>query len=93
MTLARNALEAGGSATNILNAANEIAVDAFLRGGIGFLDIVALAEDVLSVAVGMDLPETPRSLDDALAVDAEGRRLAQDRIERFAAKRRRTEMI
>lgn len=93
LTLARNALEAGGAATNILNAANEVAVDAFLRGRIGFLDIVALAEEVLAGAAGLNLPAAPRSLDDALAIDAEGRRLAREQVEGFAAKRRRTEMI
>ncbi len=92
LPLARRALEAGGSATNILNAANEIAVDAFLNGRIGYLDIVALAEDVLTEATGLGLPAAPQTLEEALAIDAEGRRLAREQLGRFAADWQRTEM-
>ncbi|MGC8469809.1 MAG: 1-deoxy-D-xylulose-5-phosphate reductoisomerase, partial [Acetobacteraceae bacterium] len=46
--LARAALAAGGGAPALLNAANEVAVAAFLAGRIGFLDIVAVAESVLA---------------------------------------------
>ena len=48
LKLARNALEAGGMAPNILNAANEIAVDAFLRGNISFPQITEITDAVLS---------------------------------------------
>ncbi len=48
LRLAREALRAGGAAPTILNAANEIAVAAFLGGHIGFLDIVGICESVLS---------------------------------------------
>jgi 1-deoxy-D-xylulose-5-phosphate reductoisomerase len=47
LELAYAALAAGGSAPAVLNAANEIAVDAFLQGEIGFLDIPALIQQVL----------------------------------------------
>ncbi len=47
MKLAREALRAGGGAPTILNAANEIAVEAFLRGRIGFLDIAGTVARVL----------------------------------------------
>ena len=45
--LAIAALKAGGGATTTLNAANEIAVEAFLRGRIGFSEIVRIVETVL----------------------------------------------
>src|SRR5207342_1786439 len=46
--LAYSALEAGGTAPAILNAANEVAVSAFLQGRVGFLGIPALVEDTLA---------------------------------------------
>src|SRR3546814_17888478 len=42
LNLARQALQTGGAAPTILNAANEVAVDAFLKGRIGFLDITRI---------------------------------------------------
>ncbi len=93
LPLARRALEAGGWATNILNAANEIAVDAFLNLEIAHPDIVAVVEDSLTAAAGQNLPDAPGSLEEALAIDAEGRRLAQDRVTRLSSERQRTELI
>lgn len=73
LTLAREALQSGGVAPTLLNAANEVAVHAFLNGQISFLDIVRVVENVLVQA-----PRgTMRALDDVLAVDAEARRRAQ----------------
>ncbi len=48
LALARQAMEAGGNAPTVLNAANEIAVGRFLKGEIGFLDIVAVVEKALA---------------------------------------------
>jgi 1-deoxy-D-xylulose-5-phosphate reductoisomerase len=48
LNLARQALQSGGSAPTILNAANEVAVDAFLNGRIGFLDITRIVEQTLA---------------------------------------------
>lgn len=56
LKLARQALAAGGGAPAILNAANEIAVAAFLKEKIGFLDIVTIVEDTLAVVE--DVPVT-----------------------------------
>jgi 1-deoxy-D-xylulose-5-phosphate reductoisomerase len=70
--LARRALQAGGAAPTILNAANESAVAAFLAGRIGFLDIVATVEGVLAALA----PPAPASIDEVIAVDAEARRTA-----------------
>jgi 1-deoxy-D-xylulose-5-phosphate reductoisomerase len=77
LRLAREALEAGGARPAILNAANEVAVAAFLAGQIGFLRIAAIVEDTLQRYA----PAAPASLDDVLAVDAEARRLAGERVE------------
>ena len=72
LRLARHALKAGGSAPNVLNAANEIAVAAFLDGQIGFSDISAVVEETLA-----DLPSAPiNNLKAVFAVDAEARRRA-----------------
>jgi len=48
LNLTRQALQTGGAAPTILNAANEVAVDAFLNGRIGFLDITRIVEQTLA---------------------------------------------
>ncbi len=73
LTLAREALQSGGAAPTLLNAANEVAVHAFLSGQISFLDIVRVVENVLVHAPRGAM----RALDDVLAVDAEARERAQ----------------
>jgi 1-deoxy-D-xylulose-5-phosphate reductoisomerase len=50
LRLAREALKRGETAPTILNAANEVAVDAFLKGKIGFLDIARIVEETLGAA-------------------------------------------
>jgi 1-deoxy-D-xylulose-5-phosphate reductoisomerase len=92
LALARRALDAGTWATNILNAANEIAVEAFLAGRIGYLDIVSIADEVLAEAAAINLPQRPADLEGALAVDAEGRRLARVRVDRIARNHQRAEL-
>jgi 1-deoxy-D-xylulose-5-phosphate reductoisomerase len=77
LELARCALRRGGAAPTILNAANEVAVAAFLARRIGFLDIVRTVASVLE-----SLPDAPvGSLEAVLACDREARRLAGARIE------------
>jgi 1-deoxy-D-xylulose-5-phosphate reductoisomerase len=71
--LARHALAAGGGAPAILNAANEIAVAAFLDRRIGFLDIVGTVESVLD-RLGARRAD---DLDGIIAVDAEAREAAR----------------
>ncbi|MEM6909326.1 MAG: 1-deoxy-D-xylulose-5-phosphate reductoisomerase [Pseudomonadota bacterium] len=75
--IAREAIQAGGAAPAILNAANEIAVAAFLDSQIGFTRITALAETTLS-RYSAAAPET---LEDVLALDAEARRQATHLLE------------
>ena len=72
LRLAFDALAAGGTAPAILNAANEVAVAAFLAGRIGFTAITsACAETLARIAAGPVV-----TLDDALAADAQARRTA-----------------
>ncbi len=76
LRLAWQAMESGGTAPAILNAANEIAVSAFLQGQIGFLSIPALVEETLA-----NLPVEPAdSLERLLAADAQARQLTQNAI-------------
>jgi 1-deoxy-D-xylulose-5-phosphate reductoisomerase len=79
LRLARDALRAGGGAPTILNAANEIAVAAFLQRRIGFLDIAGTVARVLD-SMGITAAGT---LDEVIALDRDARRAA----ERFAAAR------
>ncbi len=76
LRLAREALEAGGARPAILNAANEVAVEAFLQRRIGFLEIAAIVEDTLSCYD----PGAPDSVEAVLAIDTEARILADKRV-------------
>lgn len=76
LKLAREALAAGGARPAILNAANEVAVAAFLKGQIGFLEIAAIVADTLN---RYD-PAAPDTLDQVLSIDAEARILAGERV-------------
>jgi len=69
LKLAREAMIAGGAAPAILNAANEVAVAAFLGREIAFGDIAAIVARVLD-RYG---PSAPASIADVLAIDAEAR--------------------
>ncbi|MGI9498600.1 MAG: 1-deoxy-D-xylulose-5-phosphate reductoisomerase [Geminicoccaceae bacterium] len=84
LRLAREALEAGGSAPNVLNAANEVAVAAFLEERIGFSDIAGIVEATLAALPAMPLD----SLDAVFAVDDEARRRAADLIAQRLTQRR-----
>lgn len=72
LRVVRHALQCGGGAPTILNAANEVAVASFLAGQVRFLSIAAVVEEVLGV-----MPESaPSCIQDVLEVDAEARRIA-----------------
>jgi 1-deoxy-D-xylulose-5-phosphate reductoisomerase len=77
LRLAREALIAGGAAPAILNAANEVAVAAFLDRRIGFLEIAAIVADTLECYS----PAAPDTLDAVLHVDAQARIFAGKRVE------------
>ncbi|MFW2852249.1 1-deoxy-D-xylulose-5-phosphate reductoisomerase [Sphingomonas sp. TX0543] len=81
LALARAALEAGGARPAILNAANEVAVAAFLGGRAGFLEIAAIVADTLE---RFD-PPAPETLDAVLDIDREARRLAAERVKERVA--------
>ncbi|RPF72477.1 1-deoxy-D-xylulose-5-phosphate reductoisomerase [Aurantiacibacter spongiae] len=75
--IARDAARAGGAAPAVLNAANEVAVAAFLAGQVKFTQISAISSRTLDSYA----PPAPRSLDDVLAVDAEARARAGTLLE------------
>jgi 1-deoxy-D-xylulose-5-phosphate reductoisomerase len=76
LRLAREALDRGSGPQVVLNAANEIAVDAFLKGGIGFCDISRLVEQALD---DIDAP-TPQSVSEVVALDRDTRERTQSMI-------------
>ena len=76
--LAREAIHEGGSAPAVLNAANEVAVQAFLDGKTAFTDIAVLCEKML----GRTTPVELNSLEDVIAADADARRRASEMLER-----------
>lgn len=79
LKLAREALEAGGVAPVIFNAANEVAAFAFLDRRLAFLNIAAVITETLEKAQGEGLAiGTGSAAESALAVDKEARRIAGD---------------
>jgi 1-deoxy-D-xylulose-5-phosphate reductoisomerase len=74
LKLAYQCQEAGGSATCTLNAADEIAVEAFLQGRIGYLSIYEIVQETLSRMP----PRTPRTVGDILEIDRESRTMARE---------------
>lgn len=81
LRLAREALETRGSAPAVLNASNEIAVAAFLEGGIKFPDIARLVENALQQN---DRP-APQSIEDVFEIDRDVRRSVTQSIEERCA--------
>ena len=77
LRLAFDALKAGGAASIVLNASNEVAVDAFLRQKITFLDIAKVNEQALNVLS----PETPNNIDDICSIDQQVRLWTQRHIQ------------
>jgi 1-deoxy-D-xylulose-5-phosphate reductoisomerase len=80
LRLAREAMKKGGALPCALNAADEVAVAAFLERRLPFLGIAEVIERVLG--------RTPRvkfeKMDDVLTADAEARRMAREEVERLA---------
>ena len=85
LALARRALASGGAAPTVLNAANEIAVREFVGRRLGFTGIAALVEATLNAAERHGAMAEPQSVEDALAVDHNARRLAADLLPEIAA--------
>jgi 1-deoxy-D-xylulose-5-phosphate reductoisomerase len=82
LRLAREAMKKGGAWPCALNAADEVAVAAFLDHQIGFLGIPEVVEAVLSRTARVRIEK----MDDVLAADSEARRIARDEVIRLAAK-------
>jgi 1-deoxy-D-xylulose-5-phosphate reductoisomerase len=76
LRLARSALARGGSAPVVLNAANEVAVEAFLKDRIGFCEISRIVEQALEEIDA----EAPASIDDVVALDRDTRERADTLI-------------
>jgi 1-deoxy-D-xylulose-5-phosphate reductoisomerase len=81
LRLAYEALREGGAAPAVLNAANEVAVDAFLNRKIGFMQIPAVIEAVLERAASA----TAQTLDDVFAADVQGRVSAKEWVHKHGA--------
>jgi 1-deoxy-D-xylulose-5-phosphate reductoisomerase len=86
LRLAREALELGGGAPTVLNAANEVAVDAFLHRRLGFAGIARLVEETLEASGRDGMLREPQSIDDALSIDHVSRSLARGLLPEIAAK-------
>ena len=76
LQLAYDALEKGGNAPCVLNAANEVVVDAFLKDKVRFLQMSDIIADTLQKCTFVKNP----SLEDYIASDAEARRITKDNI-------------
>jgi len=86
LALARRALETGGGAPTVLNAANEVAVAEFLERRLSFTGISALVAATLEAATGRGLMAEPEDVGNAIAVDHESRHLARTLLPEIAAK-------
>jgi 1-deoxy-D-xylulose-5-phosphate reductoisomerase len=83
LRVARAALRRGDTGPAVLNAANEVAVKAFLDRRLKFLEIAALVEETLDAAERQGVISPANCLDDILAVDGHARRLAEDGLSRY----------
>jgi 1-deoxy-D-xylulose-5-phosphate reductoisomerase len=83
LSLAKAALEAGGAMPTILNAANEIAVEAYMADCIGFYHISELVEQVCS-SLSAGNTAAPATVAEALAIDREARQAARNLLSNFA---------
>ncbi len=79
LELAFKAMRAGGSAAATLNAANEVAVQAFLDGDLPFMAISELVQETLETAAHNDVA----TLQDILLADREARELARTALKRW----------
>jgi 1-deoxy-D-xylulose-5-phosphate reductoisomerase len=89
LRLAYDAAEAGGAKTVALNAADEVAVAAFLEGSIAFDEIPRIIEDALSASNSGKLGSIP----EVLQADSDARRYAQERVSKLSGRSRATSFI
>ncbi|MBO0754759.1 MAG: 1-deoxy-D-xylulose-5-phosphate reductoisomerase [Bradyrhizobiaceae bacterium] len=86
LALARRALELGGGAPTVLNAANEVAVAEFLGRQLSFVGIARVVGETLDAASRRGLLQEPATVEDALTIDVSARSLARDLLPEIAAK-------
>lgn len=86
LTLARRAMETGGAAPTVLNAADEVAVAEFIAGRIPFLAIPALVEATLDAAAARGILKEPAGIEAAFAIDHDARQLARGLLSEIAVK-------
>jgi 1-deoxy-D-xylulose-5-phosphate reductoisomerase len=84
LAIALAALAEGGAFPTIMNAANEVAVAAFIEGRIGFLDIASCVDAVCTRLVSR-YAHAPDHVEEALAIDADARSAARDVLQRSGA--------
>lgn len=82
LRLAREALLEGGTAPTVLNAANEVAVEAFLNGKISFLGIPAVVEETVDSCRQALAGVLPDTLETVLHADTQGRTIAREMVNR-----------
>ncbi|WP_455273309.1 1-deoxy-D-xylulose-5-phosphate reductoisomerase [Rhizobium herbae] len=82
LRLARLAMERGGMQSAVLNAAKEVALEAFIEGRVGFLQMAEITETVMEAMIATSAAS---NMDDVFAVDGEARRIAKTIVEREAA--------
>jgi 1-deoxy-D-xylulose-5-phosphate reductoisomerase len=88
LAVARSALLHGEGMTAALNAANEIAVEAFLKDRIGFLDMIGVVTESLDrIDRAETLPKQFSGIEEAIGTDTRSRVLASEMADRFAARR------
>ena len=80
LQLAKDAIKTGGTAAAILNAANEVSVDAFLSKRIGFLDIARINQEIMTKVTSQTVTSVPQLLD----LDKEIRSLTQQMVKKYA---------
>jgi len=85
LAIARQALANGGAAPTVLNAANEVAVREFVGRRLGFCGIPAIVEATLEASARRGVTAEPQSVEEALAIDHNARRLAADLLPEIAA--------
>ena len=86
LALAMRALETGGAAPTVLNAANEVAVAEFIGKRLAFPAIAALVEMTLDAATGRGLMAEPTGIDAAIGIDHVARSIARELLPEIAAK-------
>lgn len=80
LRLSRDVIDAGGLAGAVFNAAKERALDGFIDGGLGFLQMAEVVEETLDRLMPEAAPMVDMSLDDVLAMDAKARQVAGEII-------------